>query len=443
MSTTALSSERPAFRGWLLVVVRLLGVACLTVALLSSRDPELILAAVAMIAIGWFPFVFEITASAAAALSLIDVVAAIYGEVKIVPLDEIAILLLSAALLVACAEDTWVFVLLADSQGGHQARRLFAAGVLFPIAFGWLRLEGELRDFYDARYGVALIVSATIIGISAAVIWTSRHLHFEDRRRQRAENELRVAFDVLKARLGETTNTKKRDLSQLAEQLAHANAEMEAFSYSVSHDLRAPLRAIDGFSRQLLEHAGAQQLDDEQRHYLKRIRAGSQKMGTLIDDLLRLSRVARFEIQLRPVDVTKLAQEVIAELREHDPQREVGVEIAPGLTAMADVQLLRVALTNLLGNAWKFTSKVESPHIEVGQVDGAFLVRDNGVGFDTQYAGRLFGAFQRLHSPTEFEGTGIGLAIVQRIVHRHGGRIWAEAEPGRGATFFFTLGGAG
>jgi signal transduction histidine kinase len=440
MSTSAFRSEHPVSQGLLLIAVRVLGLACLIVGVAVHRSPALILAALAMILIGNAPAVFQFLASAAAVFALIEVVAGIYGHTDGPFLESIGVLGLSAALLIARVDETWVRVLFADSQGGRTARRLFAAGIVLPVIIGWFRLEGELRDLYDARYGVALIVVATITILSAVIIWSSINLHIEDTRRREAEAELRSAFAVLQARLGETTNTKRRDISQLAKQLAQTNAELEAFSYSVSHDLRAPLRAIDGFSRELLDHAGPE-LAEQQRHYLERIRAGSQKMGQLIDDLLRLARVVRVEMQRREVDVTRIAEEVIAELREHSGERDVKVDIASDLTAYADPQLVRVVLTNLLGNAWKFTGRTERACIELGQQNDTFFVRDNGAGFDPQYATHLFGAFQRLHAATQFEGSGIGLAIVQRIVHRHGGRIWAEAEPGRGATFFFTLGG--
>ena len=225
-------------------------------------------------------------------------------------------------------------------------------------------------------------------------------------------------------------------------QLLAVNRELEAFSYSVSHDLRAPLRAIDGFSHALLEdYAGI--LPEEARYFLERIRVGTQRMGQLIDDLLKLSRITRDEMKREPVDLSAIARSIVRDLREADPQREVEVVIADGLTARGDARLMRAALVNLLGNAWKFSSKQPQSRIEFGQTTGAdrrtFFVRDNGVGFDMTYADKLFGAFQRLHTQTEFEGTGIGLATVQRIIRRHGGDVWAESQPGKGATFYFSL----
>lgn len=225
-------------------------------------------------------------------------------------------------------------------------------------------------------------------------------------------------------------------------ELADANQELAAFCYSVSHDLRAPLRGIDGFTHVLEEDYG-DKLDDAGRGYLARVRAAAQRMGGLIDDLLKLSKITRAEMQPRFVDLSALAREVADALQRREPQRQVRWEIADGLSAQGDPQLLRVALENLLGNAWKFTGKRAEAVIEFGRQerDGqtVFCVRDNGAGFDMAYAKHLFGAFQRMHSTAEFEGTGIGLATVQRVLHRHGGRVWAEAGVDKGAAFYFNL----
>ncbi len=225
-------------------------------------------------------------------------------------------------------------------------------------------------------------------------------------------------------------------------QLETTNKELEAFAYSISHDLRAPLRGIDGFSQALLEdYAG--EIDAQGQDYLRRVRNASQRMGQLIDDLLKLSRLTRGEMRRETVDLSGMAQTIASELQKTQPERQVECLITPGLSANGDERLLRVVLENLLGNAWKFTSKYTQARIEFGatEVEGesAYFVRDNGAGFDMAYADKLFGAFQRLHSVTEFEGTGIGLATVQRIIHRHGGRVWAEGAVEQGATFYFTL----
>jgi len=222
-------------------------------------------------------------------------------------------------------------------------------------------------------------------------------------------------------------------------ELEDANRALEAFSYSVAHDLRAPLRAMNGFAQILLEDH-AIQLEPEAVAHLRKIQGNAMRMGVLIDALLGLSRLARSTLQIQEVDLSAVAQAVIAQLAASDPKRVVTVTIDPGLTAMADARLVRSVFDNLLGNAWKFTAKTPSPQISVGSTDGrTFFVRDNGAGFDMGHAGKLFSPFERLHTADEFPGTGIGLATVQRIVHRHGGRISVTAQPKGGATFFFTL----
>jgi signal transduction histidine kinase len=231
-------------------------------------------------------------------------------------------------------------------------------------------------------------------------------------------------------------------VAQRTQELTVANRELESFSYSVSHDLRAPLRAVDGFSQALMEDEG-DHISPEGHEHLRRLRAAATRMGQLIDDLLRLSRLSRAELRQEPVDLSALAREVADGLKRAEPGRDTAFDIAPGLQAYGDARLLRVALENLLGNAWKFTSQRSGARIEffIESRDGHphYCVRDNGVGFDMAYASKLFSPFQRLHRPTEFPGTGIGLATVQRIIHRHGGDITAESVPDGGATFRFTL----
>jgi light-regulated signal transduction histidine kinase (bacteriophytochrome) len=221
-----------------------------------------------------------------------------------------------------------------------------------------------------------------------------------------------------------------------------ANRELEAFSYSVAHDLRAPLRSIDGFSQALLDDC-ADILDEAGKLHLRYVREAAQDMAALIDGLLGLSRVTRSELRRESVDLTGIAGQIFTQLRRATPDRTVETVVAGDLEAEGDARLLRALMENLIGNAWKFTRHCASPRIEVGaaRTDGerVYFVRDNGAGFDMAYAGKLFAAFQRLHSASEFEGTGIGLATVQRIVARHGGRVWAESEVGHGATFYFTL----
>ena len=233
--------------------------------------------------------------------------------------------------------------------------------------------------------------------------------------------------------------------AELVRDLEHKNRELESFSYAVSHDLRAPLRRIDSFSRAILESQG-RRLDDEGRKFLSRVREASQQMAQLIDDVLYLSRVTRSDLRDQDVDLSEVAELVVSRLKEGQPNRRMEVKIRPGVVVTGDGQLLKIALENLLQNAWKFTGHQAEPRIEFGvtQTSGepTYFIRDNGAGFEMTYAARLFGPFQRLHSQQEFPGNGIGLATVQRIIHRHGGKVWAEGLVGQGATFYFTLGRA-
>ncbi len=260
---------------------------------------------------------------------------------------------------------------------------------------------------------------------------TEHRQHHKWLQRSHAELESQVAGRTL-------------ELKAANERLQAANRELEAFCYSVSHDLRAPLRAVDGFSQELME-SYADRLDEQGLHYLRRIRAGVQRMGRLIDDLLKLSRLSRTEMSRESVDLSALAHAIAEDLQRETPDRKIAFDVEPGLKAQGDPDLLQVALENLLGNAWKFTSRRSAAAVVLGleRQNGRslFFVRDNGVGFDPKYRHKLFGAFQRLHSEQEFAGTGIGLATVHRIIHRHGGEIWAEGTVNQGATFYFTLPG--
>lgn len=261
-------------------------------------------------------------------------------------------------------------------------------------------------------------------------------------RRLDREQRARAAAEEIAEKVTRELYEKQKKLIERTTQLEAVNGELEAFSYAVSHDLRAPLRSIDGFSQALLEDC-ADRLDAEGKDYLQRVRVASQRMALLIDALLELSRVTRRELRREAVNLSVVAEGIVAELQKAEPDRQVEFVIAPGLVAHGDPRLLRLVLENLLGNAWKFTSQRPRARIEFGLTEDegqpAYFVRDDGAGFDMAYAHKLFGAFQRLHARNEFPGTGIGLATVQRIIHRHGGRVWAEGAVARGATAYFTL----
>ena len=269
---------------------------------------------------------------------------------------------------------------------------------------------------------------------------------------QQREAELRAANSALQAEI-EEHRIAREEVSALNQglelrvaertvELESLNRELESFSYSVSHDLRAPLRSIDGFTA-LLEKASSDRLDGQSKGYMNKIRSATQRMGHLIDDLLTLSRTARSVMARRQVDLSRLAGAIVHDLREGAPERRVEIAIAPDVQAHADGDLMRTVLENLLGNAWKFTAKKSAARIEFGWSPSldppVYFVKDNGAGFDMKYVDKLFGAFQRLHAPSEFEGTGVGLANVQRIIHRHGGEVWCEGEVDQGAVFYFTL----
>lgn len=232
------------------------------------------------------------------------------------------------------------------------------------------------------------------------------------------------------------------EIKRYAEQVEAANQELEAFNYTVSHDLRAPLRAISGFAEALSE-TNLDRVDEDGRRYIQKIRAACGRMGTLIDQLLELSRLGRKMMVVTEVNLSEIAAQITDDMRRNQPQRKVRVRIDPSLTVKGDPTLLRSSLENLLANAWKFTRDKPTARIEFGALKGnierAYFVRDNGVGFDMKYADKLFGIFSRLHSATQFEGSGVGLASVKRVIQRHGGRVWAESEVGKGTTIYFTL----
>jgi signal transduction histidine kinase len=342
----------------------------------------------------------------------------------------LALLLLSASLLLA-GDTRLARLLVAPGPGGVLARRLLPAALAVPLLIGGLLAWGLARGLIGASLEDWLLISTIIVITCVLTVWTASSLERLEVRRVEAEEKIRQMNAELEQRVADRTS-----------KLTVANRELEAFSYSVSHDLRAPLRAIDGFGKALLEDYG-ELLDKTACGYLERMRAASRRMGQLIDDLLKLSRLSRSELRRAQVDISAQARAIEEELRDAEPGREVELVVQEGLQACGDPELLRVALTNLIANGWKFTGGREHARVEVGGESSAgehvFWVRDNGVGFDPAYVDRLFTPFQRLHSPRDFPGSGIGLATVSRIVRLHGGRVWADARPGEGATFFFTL----
>lgn len=314
------------------------------------------------------------------------------------------------------------------------------------------QIQTIIREGMHSLVILPLLSQGRLIG-SFSMASAERGFFDEEKTNFGREVANQIAIAITQSRLFVELRKLNAELEQRVEertlQLEAANRELEAFSYSVSHDLRAPLRAINGFS-QALSGKFAGSLGEQGSHYLGRIQENTRHMGELIDDLLMLSRISRREMEDGVVNLTSLAREIVDLLQAQEPDRQVTFEIEDQMEGRGDAGLIRILLTNLLGNAWKFTSTHEQARIrfgllstpQAGNGETVYVVQDNGVGFDMAYADKLFGAFQRLHSLAEFPGTGIGLASVQRIVHRHGGQIWAEAEVNKGATFYFTLGGS-
>ncbi len=304
-----------------------------------------------------------------------------------------------------------------------------------------LERTGDLRDAnleLERQIGERRLVEEAL---RQAHLDLEQRVH--DRTAKLAQSNTELMREISERRRVEEDMCKlNMDLLQRTTQLESSNKELEAFSYSVSHDLRAPLRGIDGFSQAVLDDYG-DKLDDTGKQYLQRVREASQRMAKLIDAMLNLARLIRAELIFESVDLSAIGRSVVSNLSKADPERQVEIVVADNLRTNADPDLTRVVLENLLGNAWKFSSHEEFARIELGMTyhysQPVFFVRDNGVGFDMTYAEKLFGAFQRLHAMSEFQGIGIGLATVHRIIQRHGGRIWADATVGKGATFFFTL----
>lgn len=308
--------------------------------------------------------------------------------------------------------------------GGHGAAFVLVSLMISGYS---RRLGRQWRDLEALKNSQEQLVAERTAELHGA----NEELRQENKRRKEAEEAVGQLNRQLEQRVAERTA-----------ELQAANSELEAFCYSVAHDLRIPLRGMNGFSRIILERYG-DTLDEEGKDYLDRLSAASVRMGQLVDDLLHLTKVTRAEMHRASVDLTAMVEEIAADCRHIQPGRQAEFIIQKGMVTTADENLLRIVMVNLLSNAWKFTAREPVSRIEVGSTEcggkRVFSVRDNGVGFDMAYVGKLFGPFERLVSVNEFEGTGIGLATVKRIVERHGGTVWAEGEPGKGATFSFTL----
>ena len=332
----------------------------------------------------------------------------------------------------------------ADEQAIEELRN---RGICTPYEKEYVRRDGTRVSVFLSNAllpGAEEQIAAFVLDITERKRAEEAILRLNEQLEQKVDERTTELQDSQLALLNlvDDLNASTKDVDLANQKLTATNKELEAFSYSVSHDLRAPLRGMDGFSQVLLEDY-SDKLDATGKNYLERIRTGTQHMGLLIDDMLKLSRINRTEFKNESVDLSKMIQAIILTVGQNNPARDVQVSIQKDIVIQGDRHLLEIALTNLVENAWKFTSKTENARIEFGtelkEGKPVMFIRDNGVGFDMAYVDKLFGAFQRLHTTAEFPGTGIGLATVQRVIHRHGGRIWAEGNMGKGASFFFTL----
>jgi signal transduction histidine kinase len=326
-----------------------------------------------------------------------------------------------------------------------QLQEIYAGQGGFNESLGEIRAIESIRAPMEQEYFTVYIISAAlvcgVIAILALFQFNQRMRSIVSDKTIDLEKEIKERIDA-ENRIRELNASLEKRVEQRTVQLEAANKELDSFAYSVSHDLRAPLRGIDGFSLALVEDYNAQ-LDETGKNYIGRIRSACSRMGTLIDDLLQMSRMTRCEVNRSEVNLSEVACSILEELKQGEQARQIKFTAQKDITVHADPTLIRAVMANLIGNAWKFTRENENAIIEFGSVrkkgKEVFFVKDNGVGFDMAYANKLFNAFQRLHSANQFEGTGIGLATVQRIVNRHGGRIWGEAEVDKGATFYFTI----
>jgi PAS domain S-box-containing protein len=383
-------------------------------------------------------------------LALVTLLGLLYGatalymfnfSVAAAHVAAVALVFLAVGLLFSRAEDGFAFTMISDLLGGKMARRLLPVFIVILVGAGLTETAGRRAGLFPLELGVAVSMTFTLTSFIFLVWLNARSLNMVDM-------DYRNAQIALRHNLRRITETQDRladanaELEKKVTELAALNAELEAFSFAVSHDLRSPLRSIDGFS-QIIAEDYADKMDETERDYFKRIRAAATRMGQLIDDILKLSRITRGDMKFERLDMSEMAAEVVNQKRDQYPGQKVSITIEPDLIAMGDKGLVMAALENLFDNAFKFTSKTENTTINFGRrrVSGEefFFIEDNGAGFDQKYVDKLFKPFQRLHQDKDFPGTGIGLATVQRIVNRHGGKTMAKSETEKGAVFYFSL----
>lgn len=383
-----------------------------------------------------FPFIVSLTAFIGYIFSVKQFYG-IAGYTKMALHTSVVFMLLCAAVVLARPDRPFCAVIVGSGSGSRTIRRLLIPFVVVLVSVSWLTVRGMKLNLYVPEFGTSLVIISAIL-ILCVMFWMhARSLNRYEHAIRSHDREVTQAYESLR-HSEEHVQTLNRELEKKLTELADAYKELETFSYSVSHDLRAPVRAIDGFSRILLEDY-AKTLDDEGKRILGVIVANTKNMGQLIEDLLEFSRCGRQEMRMSMVDMNELVKDV----SENVVGANVRVDLKKLPNATGDYAMVRQVVTNLVSNAVKFSSRNPSPSVEIGSMpDGpqvVYYVKDNGAGFDMKYSDKLFGVFQRLHTSAEFEGTGVGLAMVQRIIQRHGGRVWAEGKVDCGATFYFSL----